>query len=131
VRELGAIAGFEGFGHFFFNAPIGRGYDDSLVSALAVLDMLDRDPGRTLAEMSRDLPKTWNSPTMSPHCADEAKYRVVENVLEAFRAIQTEGGTIAGHPLRDVVTVNGVRPSPPTRLGGWCPPGARSATSPR
>ncbi len=28
VNELGALAGFEKSGHFFFNEPIGRGYDD-------------------------------------------------------------------------------------------------------
>ncbi|TIO91491.1 MAG: phosphomannomutase/phosphoglucomutase, partial [Mesorhizobium sp.] len=31
VAELGAVAGFEKFGHFFFNPPIGRGYDDGLI----------------------------------------------------------------------------------------------------
>ena len=46
THELGAVAGFEKSGHFFFNAPFGRGYDDGLVSALAVCDMLDRNPGQ-------------------------------------------------------------------------------------
>ena len=46
VNELNAIAGFEKSGHYFFNKPIGRGYDDGLVSALAILDMLDRNPGK-------------------------------------------------------------------------------------
>ena len=31
VNELGALAGFEKSGHFFFNKPFGRGYDDGLV----------------------------------------------------------------------------------------------------
>lgn len=30
THELKALAGFEKSGHFFFNAPIGRGYDDGL-----------------------------------------------------------------------------------------------------
>ena len=46
VNELGALAGFEKSGHFFFNKPIGRGYDDGLISALAICDMLDRNPGK-------------------------------------------------------------------------------------
>jgi phosphomannomutase/phosphoglucomutase len=41
VNALGALAGFEKSGHFFFNAPIGRGYDDGLVAAIAVCDMLE------------------------------------------------------------------------------------------
>jgi phosphomannomutase/phosphoglucomutase len=109
LHELAAIAGFEKSGHYFFNAPIGRGYDDGLVSALAILDMLDRNPGKSMADLKRDLPKTWSSPTMSPHCGDEDKYRVVESVLNEFRAIMADGGNIGGHRLRDLVTVNGVR----------------------
>ena len=46
VNEIGALAGFEKSGHFFFNKPLGRGYDDGLVFALAVCDMLDRNPGK-------------------------------------------------------------------------------------
>ena len=42
VTELGALVGFEKSGHYFFNKPIGYGYDDGLVSARAILDMLDR-----------------------------------------------------------------------------------------
>src|SRR6185312_1452794 len=30
VNELGAVAGFEKSGHFFFNKPFGRGYDDGM-----------------------------------------------------------------------------------------------------
>src|SRR5262249_1276227 len=68
VNELGAVAGFEKSGHFFFNKPLGRGYDDGLVFALAVCDMLDRNPGKSMADLKHALPKTWSSPTMSPHC---------------------------------------------------------------
>src|SRR3979411_811738 len=42
TNELGALAGFEKSGHFFFNAPLGRGYDDGLISAIAICEMLDR-----------------------------------------------------------------------------------------
>ena len=47
VNELGALAGFEKSGHFFFNKPFGRGYDDGMIFALAVCDMLDRNPGKS------------------------------------------------------------------------------------
>ena len=46
VSDLNALAGFEKSGHFFFNTPVGRGYDDGIVTAIAVLDMLDRNPGK-------------------------------------------------------------------------------------
>jgi len=109
VNALGAIAGFEKSGHYFFSAPIGRGYDDGLVSALAVLDMLDRNVGKSMADLRRALPKTWGSPTMSPHCDDEKKYAVVDNVVKAFQDMQASGETVAGHLISDLVTVNGVR----------------------
>jgi phosphomannomutase/phosphoglucomutase len=117
THELGAIAGFEKSGHFFFNAPYGRGYDDGLVSAIAVCDMLDRNPGKSMADLKNALPKTWSSPTMSPHCADETKYGVVDKVVKHFEAAQKKGDPVAGQPIRDLVTVNGVRVT--AQDGSW------------
>ena len=109
VKEFGAIAGFEKSGHYFFNQPLGRGYDDGLVSALAILDMLDRDPAVSMADRRRALPRTWGSPTMSPHCADDEKYRVVGKVVAEFRAMLATGEAFAGQLIRELNTVNGVR----------------------
>lgn len=109
VTELNAIVGFEKSGHYFFNAPIGRGYDDGLVSAIAVLDMLDRNPDKSMADLRRALPKTWGSPTMAPKCADEIKYDVVERVVSRFQKMQANGDRVAGHAITDLITVNGVR----------------------
>jgi len=108
-HEMGALAGFEKSGHFFFNDPIGRGYDDGLVAAVALLKMLDHNPDKSLADLRRSLPKTWQSPTMSPHCDDEKKYDVVAKVVKAFEDRAASGGEIIGQPIRDVVTVNGIR----------------------
>ena len=74
-----------------------------------MLDMLDRNPEKSMADLYRDLPKTWGSPTMSPHCADEVKYEVADRVVERFQAMQAQGEPLAGQPIRDLVTVNGVR----------------------
>jgi phosphomannomutase/phosphoglucomutase len=109
TNELGALAGFEKSGHFFFNKPIGRGYDDGLISALSICDMLDRNPGKSMADLKNALPKTWGSPTMSPHCADEIKYGVVDQVVAHFQAAQAARQKVAGQAIRDLVTVNGVR----------------------
>jgi len=109
VSELSALAGFEKSGHFFFNRPIGRGYDDGILTALAVCDMLDRNPGKSMADLYRDLPKTWGSPTMAPHCADEVKYEVVERVVKRFTEMRDRGETVAGQKIADLITVNGVR----------------------
>jgi len=109
VRDLTALAGFEKSGHFFFNAPVGRGYDDGFVTAIAVLDMLARNPAKSMADLYRALPRTWGSPTMSPHCADEVKYDVAARVVARFEAMQANGQLLTGQKIRDVVTVNGVR----------------------
>jgi phosphomannomutase/phosphoglucomutase len=109
VNEIGAVAGFEKSGHFFFNAPLGRGYDDGLVFALAICDMLERNPGKSMADLKHALPRTWSSPTMAPHCPDEIKYRVVDDIVKHFQAAQAQGREVSGQPIRDLVTVNGVR----------------------
>jgi len=101
--------GFEKSGHFFFQPPLGKGYDDGFVAAIAVCDMLERAPGKSLADLKNALPKTWSSPTMSPHCADEVKYRVVDDVVQHFQQAKAKAEKVAGEPIRDLVTVNGVR----------------------
>ena len=109
TAELGALAGFEKSGHFFFNPPIGHGYDCGLTAAAAILSMLDRNPGKKLSELKASLPVAWTSLTMSPHCADEEKYRVVDEVVAEYEALAKSGGTIVGRKIVEVITVNGVR----------------------
>ena len=108
TSELGALAGLEKSGHYFFNPPIGRGYDDSIVAAITILEML-ASGDRTIAELADDLPRTFGSPTMSPFCPDLRKYEVVEAVTREYTALQQRGGTILGQKIARLVTVNGVR----------------------
>ena len=85
TAEVGALAGFEKSGHLFFNPPLGRGYDDGLVAAAAILSMLDRNPGQKLSDLKKSLPVAYTSLTMSPHRADEAKCDVVRADREGGR----------------------------------------------
>jgi phosphomannomutase/phosphoglucomutase len=71
--------------------------------------MLERNPGKSMADLKEALPKTWSSPTMSPHCADEIKYAVVDKVVKHFEGAKARGEKVAGQGIRDLVTVNGVR----------------------
>jgi phosphomannomutase/phosphoglucomutase len=109
TAELGALAGFEKSGHFFMNPPIGRGYDDGLIAAAAILAMLDRNPDKKLSDLKKALPVAYTSLTMSPHCADEEKYGVVDDVVAEYTAFRDAGGTILGRRIVDLITVNGVR----------------------
>ncbi|WOI54341.1 phosphomannomutase/phosphoglucomutase [Parvularcula sp. LCG005] len=104
-HEIGALAGFEKSGHFFFNAPYGRGYDDGLVAAAAVLRMLDRNPDKSMADLRKALPNTFQSPTMSPHCDDDKKYAIVDKIVAHFKGVDG----LIGQKIRDVNDVNGVR----------------------
>ncbi len=108
-KELGALAGFEKSGHFFLQPPIGRGYDDGLVAARALLQMLDRNPRQSMADLRRALPVSYGSPTMSPYCDDELKYGIVDQIVAQFEAFQAADRKIAGRRISDVNTVNGVR----------------------
>ena len=108
TAERGALAGFEKSGHYFLQPPLGRGYDDGLLTAIEILRMMDQTPGKSMAEFYRELPETWGTPTMSAHCADGTKYEIVQRVSEYFRANPS---------VAELITINGVRFSFPD--GSW------------
>ncbi len=117
TAETAAIAGFEKSGHFFFREPLGRGYDDGLATAITVCDLLDGAAGRSMAELYGDLPTTWCTPTMSPHCPDPSKYRVVETVTQQLADLTRQGKSFAGQSIAGLLTINGVRVT--LEDGGW------------
>jgi phosphomannomutase/phosphoglucomutase len=56
----GRARGFEKSGHFFLQPPVGRGYDDGIVAARCILEMLDRNPGKTVADLKpRSAGQLW------------------------------------------------------------------------
>ena len=109
ANTLGALAGFEKSGHFFLQPPVGRGYDDGLVAARRILEMLDNNPSKSMSALKAGLPVSYGSPTMSPACADEVKYEVVERIVADFEALKADGALFAGRRITDINTVNGVR----------------------
>ncbi|MEM9524127.1 MAG: phosphomannomutase/phosphoglucomutase [Pseudomonadota bacterium] len=117
VRELGALAGFEKSGHYFLADPIGRGYDCAMRMAVELCKLLDRNPEQSMSDLRRALPRTWSTPTMSPHAADTEKYRIVNRIVERLTAKCAAGERIAGRSIVDVVTVNGARVI--LDNGGW------------
>ena len=107
TTELEALAGFEKSGHFFFRPPIGLGYDDGLVAAAAVLQMLDRNPGKSMSDLHDELGVAFTSMTMAAHCDDELKYGMVDKIVEEYKGL--EGQEILGRKVVEVNTVNGAR----------------------
>jgi len=108
VNSEKALAGFEKSGHFFFNQPLGYGYDDGINSAIQVCHLLNNQ-NKNMNEIINELPKTYQTPTMAPFCKDEEKYQVVENLLKQINELKNNKTKIDGQIISNVLTVNGVR----------------------
>ncbi len=103
-----ALAGFEKSGHFFFNQPLGYGYDDGINSAIQVCHLLTNQ-NKKMSEIINELPKTYQSPTMAPFCKDEVKYKVVEEMVKKVEDLKKQNIKIDNQSITEVLTVNGVR----------------------
>ena len=107
VNTTKALAGFEKSGHFFFNYPLGYGFDDGINSALQVCHLLN-DGEKKLSEIINLIPQTFQSPTMAPFCKDEEKYKVVEDLVNTINNLKNKV-KIDGQLIENVLTVNGIR----------------------
>ena len=108
VNEDNAIAGFEKSGHFFFNQPLGYGFDDGINSAIQVCNLLDSQ-NEKLDILIKSLPKTFQSPTMGPFCKDEEKYGVIEDMINKIKKLKDDEFKIKGNKINSILTVNGIR----------------------
>ena len=108
VHDEKALAGFEKSGHFFFNQPLGYGYDDGINSAIQVCHLLINQNKR-MSEIIKALPTTYQSPTMAPFCKDEEKYDVVDEMVKEFKKIKDKKIKIDNQEIKEIITVNGVR----------------------
>jgi len=108
VNEINALAGFEKSGHFFFNQPLGYGYDDGIYSAIQVCNVLDKQ-NKKISEIINEIPKTYQTPTMAPFCKDEEKYQVVESLVKEVKNLKAKNAKIDGQKITGILTVNGVR----------------------
>ena len=104
VRELKSICGFEKSGHFFINQPLGLGFDDGLMSAILMAQLLAQT-NKNLSEVKKELPQTYQSPTMAPFCSDDEKYQVVNNATSKIKSLKR----IIGLRIKKIITVNGIR----------------------
>jgi phosphomannomutase/phosphoglucomutase len=108
VHEEKALAGFEKSGHFFFNEPLGYGYDDGINSAIHICHLLDSQ-NKKISEIIKELPYTYQTPTMAPFCKDEEKYQVVDNLVKQVNEFKKNKYKIDNQIITEVLTVNGVR----------------------
>jgi len=108
VNTEKALAGFEKSGHFFFNQPLGYGYDDGINSAIQVCHLLDNQ-NKMMSEIIKELPNTYQTPTMAPYCKDEEKYQVVDELVKKVKEIKENKIKIDNQEIEEVLTVNGIR----------------------
>ena len=108
VNKEKALAGFEKSGHFFFNQPLGYGYDDGINSAIQVCHLLDIQ-NKKISEIISEIPRTYQTPTMAPFCKDEEKYQVVKSLTTEVKNLKTDNIKIDDQKITDILTVNGVR----------------------
>tara|TARA_A100001015_G_scaffold75131_1_gene83366 strand:+ start:2320 stop:3774 length:1455 start_codon:yes stop_codon:yes gene_type:complete len=108
VNTESALAGFEKSGHFFFNEPLGYGYDDGINSAIQVCHLLDNQK-KSMSVIINELPNTYQSPTMAPFCKDEEKYKVVDDLVKEVEIIKKNKVKIDNQEIKEILTVNGVR----------------------
>ena len=108
VNKERALAGFEKSGHFFFNKPIGYGYDDGINSAIQICHLLNNQ-NEKMSSIIDGLPKTFQSPTMAPFCKDEEKYKIVEDLVKVVKEIKIKNIKVDNQLIKEILTVNGVR----------------------
>jgi phosphomannomutase/phosphoglucomutase len=116
VNNEKALAGFEKSGHFFFNQPLGYGYDDGINSAIQVCHLLDNNH-KKMSEIISELPNTYQSPTMAPFCEDNEKYQVVDEIIKQIEDLKSNNVQIDDQEIGDILTVNGIRFS--FKDGSW------------
>ena len=116
VNNEKALAGFEKSGHFFFNKPLGFGYDDGINSAIQVCHLLNNNH-KKMSEIISELPNTYQSPTMAPFCEDNEKYQVVDKIIKQIEDLKSNNVQIDGQEIADILTVNGIRFS--FKDGSW------------
>lgn len=121
MKEVEAVLGGEVSGHIFF-ADRFYGYDDAIYATCRLIEILKR--GRTKIPISEDqgqkveikrgvsfllegVPDTYTTPEIRVDCPDEKKFKVVEDITEAFTSRKVP--VVEGLNIKDVITVDGAR----------------------
>ena len=83
IFEEDAILAGEVSGHIFFNDK-WFGFDDAVYSGARLLELLSRSDS-TLEEMVNTIPDTVNTPEIRVDTTEEAKFKIVNKVIEKFK----------------------------------------------
>ena len=70
-----------------------------------------------MSEIIKEIPKTFQTPTMAPYCKDEDKYVLVDKIVKDIEKLKNEKVKIDDQEINEILTVNGVRFS--FKDGSW------------
>lgn len=104
MHETHAELAGERSGHIFI-AEDYYGFDDALFTAAKLLEYLSYQ-SKPLSQVLGTLPQYVTSPEIKAHCPDDVKYRVVDDLVNEFKAEYGDR----------VIDINGARV---TMNGGW------------
>ena len=76
-----------------------------MVSWLKICHLLDSQNKR-ISEIIKDLPKTYQSPTMAPYCEDEEKYSLINEMVEKIKKLKNANVKIDNLKITEILTVN-------------------------
>ena len=62
-----------------------------------------------MSDIIKELPNTFQTPTMAPFCKDEEKYQVVDQLVKEVSEIKNNKVKIDGQEITEILTVNGIR----------------------
>ena len=62
-----------------------------------------------MSEMIKSLPTTYQTPTMAPHCKDEEKYKVVDEIVKEIKRLKDGSTKIDEQAITEILTINGIR----------------------
>lgn len=105
--EKAVLAG-EMSGHMFF-ADRYFGYDDAVYASCRLIEILAKTK-KPMSSLIADLPPTTVTPEIRVECPDTIKFQLVQKVHDqCAAAAQTRQPLGAAGPLRELVTIDGVR----------------------
>jgi phosphomannomutase len=98
MKETKAPLAGEMSGHIFF-ADGYYGFDDGLYAAIRLLSVIS-NASQTVAEMRAALPKVVNTPELRFPCAEDRKFKVVEEVRDRLLAAKADVNAVDGVRVR-------------------------------
>ena len=95
IEETGALLAGEMSGHIFFNDR-WFGFDDALYAGARLLEILNKHPEETSAEIFASLPDSINTPELSISVTEESKFESVKKLISLAQFHEATVSTIDG-----------------------------------